>query len=190
MRFSSNALRVRVTGGLPAIPVPLHGLGETIRRVLLAAAIVASFFAAVFVVGVVFVRRRRRPKAAPALAQPIILTRPPAGSATPPADAAERLARATERFRRERSSAALAALRLELFGVAGVGAGATLVDALRALGERDESLRAALMAAEAALFGPAADRDRAGDAVLAALAASGRVPAGEDVPTSEDVWIR
>jgi hypothetical protein len=182
MRYSSNAVRVRVAGGLP-VQLDLHGWGENVRRLLVAVAIVASLFAAVFVVAVVFVRRRRRPQpAAERVAMPLA-PRPPSPPPVPEGPA--RLEAALERFRRERSVAALVALRAELFAVAGARAGATLVDALRASGGRDDALRAALLAAEAALFGPAAEREAAGDALLAALSVSTPRPRA-----SEDVWIR
>jgi hypothetical protein len=181
MRFSSNAIRVRVLGPGPAAGV-WHVFGVAVRRLLLAAAIVAGFCAAAFVLVVLFARRRRRPaKAAPASL--------PAPAAVPlvdaPAATGERLARAAEDYRRERSAGTLAEVRGLLFGLAGVPPGATLTDALRALGERDGRLRAALLDAEGAAFGPAADRAAAGDAMLAAIQAY-----AQPRPANEDAWTR
>jgi hypothetical protein len=180
MRFSSNAVRVHVTGS-PAGADAFDHFAATAQRLLLALAIVAGFFAAAFVVVVLFVRRRRRPaKVAPA---------PGAGSppaAPPPVDSpSERLGRAAQAYRSGRSEALLAAVRAALFDLAGVGSGATLVDALRALGGRDAHLRAALLAAESAAFGPASERMSAGDTMLAAIQAY-----SERRPANQDAWTR
>ncbi len=178
MRFSSNAVRVEVRGAaLAAAPHATFSL----RRLVLAATIVAGLFAAAFVLYVLFVRRRRVPAKAPAAPVAVVTTPPPAPLPAP----GERLSRAAHAFRTERAPATLMALRAVLFELAGVGAGATLVDALRATGGRDAHLRAALLAAEDAAFGPAADRAAAGDALLAAVAAY----IGE-APASRDAWTR
>jgi hypothetical protein len=89
----------------------------------------------------------------------------------PATPTSERLVHAAEAYRSARSDAALAQVRAALFGLTGVSGGATLVDALGALGEPNGPLRAALLAAERAAFGPAAERPRAGDEMLAAIQA-------------------
>jgi hypothetical protein len=179
MRFSSNAVRVEVLGTAPLVGT-LDNLGATLRRLLLAVAIVAGLFAAAFVIIVLFVRRRRRPAEA-IRAAPVSAPAPPP---TTPAGGRARLAGAADAYRRERSSATLLAVRAALFELAGAPAGATLIDALRALGDRDRPLRLALLAAEAAAFGPAFERTEAGDRMLAAIAAF--EPAG----SNENAWTR
>ena len=72
-----------------------------------------------------------------------------------------------------------------LFRLAGASAGATLFDALRVLGERNHSLRAALLAAERAAFGPAPERGAGGDEMLAEIQAY-----GQGRPANEDAWTR
>jgi hypothetical protein len=180
MRFSSNAIRVRVLGAAPFEGM-LRNVRATAQRLLLAVAIVAGLFAAVFVLIVLFAHRRRR--VAPIVAVPIAPWPAPAAEALPVSN--ERLAQAAEAYRRERSASAQAELRAVLFGLTGVGAGATLLDALRALGERHRDIRSALLAAEAAAFGPAAERVAAGDRILAAIAAHLQPQAA-----NEDAWTR
>jgi hypothetical protein len=183
MRFSSNAIRVHVGSSAPYNGA-LSTVTATFRRLLLAAAIVAGLFAAAFVLIVLFVRRRRRPaKIAPppAPAAPAMVAPPAPASAS----TNEPVLRAADTYRRERTDLALAHVRAELFRLVGVAAGATLIDALRALDERDRSLRRALLAAEAAAFGPALERVAAGDEMLAAIQAY----AGGH-PANEDAWIR
>jgi hypothetical protein len=182
MRFSSNAVRVRVLGSAPFVSA-MRNLGATVQRLLLSVSVVAGMFAAAFVLIVLFVRGRRRPapiaavKIAPSIAAP-----PPPSKETP---VGERLAQAAAVYRRDRSETALLDVRTVLFGLSGVGSGATLLDALRALGERNRDLRAALLAAEAAAFGPAAERSTAGDRMLAAIDAYAN-PHG----ANEDAWTR
>ncbi len=181
MRFSSNAVRVHVSGPSP-LTGALSSAGDIARRLAIAVAIVASIFAAIFVIGVLFVRRKRRPaKLAPVAAVPVSVPAPP--TAAPAQNPSERLARAARLYRAERSAAALAEARAALFELAGVAAGATLIDALAALGGRDTHLRAALVAAEAAAFGPAAERIAAGDTMLAAIQAY-----AERRPANEGAW--
>jgi hypothetical protein len=165
MRFSSNAIRVRVLGSAPFVSA-MRTLGATVRRLLSSVTIVAGLFAAAFVLIVLFFRRRRKPARVPAVAvtQPVAAA-PPVKETT----GRERLAQAAQAYRRDRSEGALVDVRSVLFGLSGAGSGATLLDALRALGERSRDLRAALLAAEAAAFGPAAERDAAGDRMLAAI---------------------
>lgn len=169
MRFSSNAVRVEVVGS--PIAGATHWFGVSLRRLAVAVAIVAGVFAAAFVLYTLFVRRRvgkSAPAPAPAPVAPTPLREPTVG---------DRLGQAAERYRQERSETALLDVRAALFGIAGVAAGATLLDALRALGDRDANVRAALLAAENAAFGPAAERATAGERLLAAIAADGGEPA-------------
>ncbi len=190
MRFSSNALRIEVTGGDP-LKAAANSAGDRLRaalrvardvalRLLLALVIVGCIFAAGFLIFSLFFRRRRRPSAAPPesviVADPVAAVRVNAG---------ERLARAADAYRSARSPASIAEVRGVLFELAGVPGGATLVDALRGLGDRDGDLRTALVCAEAAAFGPAAERVAAGDAMLAAIAAYG----GRTAATA-DAWTR
>jgi hypothetical protein len=179
MRFSSNAVRVEVRGEVAAVPA--FGVHVSIARLGLAVAIVAGLFAAAFVGCTLFVRRRR-----PANRMPVVIT--PAPAPAPPAAALspnERLIRAAEAYRSARSMPMLMAARAVLFERAGVAPGATLVDALRRLGDRDARLRAALLAAEDAAFGPAAERAAAGDALLAAIQAYTGTAAA-----NQDAWTR
>lgn len=182
MRFSSNAIAVRVLGSAPFAGT-LRSLTDSVKRLLVAGAIVAGLFAAAFVLVVLFVRRRKRParSAAAVTVTPPEAPRPPAPQPT----SGERLARATAAYRSERSETTLLDLRTTLFALSGVAGGATLLDALRALGERDRDLRAALLAAEAAAFGPAAERVAAGDRMLAAIDAY----AAPD-SANQDAWTR
>ncbi len=180
MRFSSNAIRVRVLGAAP-LAGALDNVGAMARRLLVAVAIVGGLFAALFVFGVLFVRRRRRPKVAAIRVAP---AGAPAPASVMPATN-EQLVRAADAYRRDRSAPALAEVRRILFGLSGVGAGATLFDALRMVGERNRDLRAALSAAEAAAFGPAVERSAAGDRMLAAIQAYARPGAA-----NEDAWTR
>ena len=166
MRFSSNAVRVSVNGG-PASAGVLDDLADKARRLGLAILIVLGLGAAAFVVFVLFVRRRRRAPAATAAPMLSVAEAPP-----PPATAPVLgLGAAANVYARERSQAALLNVRGILFQTAGVPAGATLVDALHALGAREPDVRTALLAAEVAAFGPAAERVAAGEAMLVALQA-------------------
>jgi hypothetical protein len=88
-------------------------------------------------------------------------------------------------YRAARSEATLFEVRYLLLESAGVPRGATLVDALRTLGERDRALRAALLAAERAAFGRADDRLAAGNEMLAAIEAYRGRPA-----SNEPTWTR
>ncbi|GAC1409264.1 MAG: hypothetical protein NVSMB64_18000 [Candidatus Velthaea sp.] len=163
LRYSSNAVEVRVTGATPDIDRTYRTFVTALRWVLAGAGVLA----AAFVLFALFaLRRRRAPQAARAspAAGPAVAVRT---EATP----GERLKLAAADFRAQRDLHTLAALRALLLERAGVPRGATLVDALRALGPEDRSLRAALLASERALFGPAGERETAGKDLLAALEA-------------------
>ncbi len=180
MRFSSNATRVHVTGTAP-LQRGLQAAGGFAVRLLFAAAIGVGFVAAIFVLGAVFVRRRKQRPPIPRPPAPMrSVTIVPATQV--PAD--RRLELATQTYRQTRTAAALDDIRSALFELAGVKRGATLVDALRALGDGERVLRLAILAAERAMFGPAAERVTAGDELLAAIEAyAGRQPANEDAWT-------
>ena len=152
-RFSSNPVRVVVIGPRPESVVTLtavHPLLDAIVRVVLAT--VAVVVVAVVALVLVTRARRRRPVAPPAPAAPPV----PAPAPRTPRDAVRD---ALAAYRVTPSTVALLPLRATLFAAAGVPAGGTLRDALRATS--DAALRAALEAAERAAFGPAFARDAA-----------------------------
>jgi len=186
LRFSSNAVRVSVSNGDP-LKATLSSWGERARaialRLLQAILIVAGLFLAGFVVYTLFVRRRRRPDPPPATTAAPVAAR---GAEEPgPRSPAARLAAVAEVYRSDRSPAVMIRVREALFVCAGESPGATLVDALKAPGARDPDLRRALIGAEAAAFGPAAEREAAGDAMLAAIAAYGAA-----TPEGAAAWTR
>jgi len=161
LRYSTDPVSVRVTAA-PPIDSTYVSLTATIGRyarwltVLLGALAFTMF-------GVSFALRRRRPSAA---APPVIAQAPAVPLPAPP----NALALAFNAFSLARDERTLLALRAQLFAEAGVAAGATLSDALARAGMR-RSLRIALVEAEAAAFGPAAARVKAGDALVEALEA-------------------
>jgi hypothetical protein len=182
MRFSSNAVRVAVTGAAP-LDLGLRTFAQTARRLLLAVLIVIGCAAAVFVLGVIFVRgRKRRPATVPVPAPATV------GGVYEPAPVIapdDRLARAAQSYRVTRAPAELVELRAVLFELAGTRRGATLVDALHALAERDPALRTALLAAERALFGSLGERPAASDELLTAVQAC-----DTRGPANQDAWTR
>ena len=170
LRYSTDPVSVRVSG-----PSPLDTTARAAVAIFRAGVTIVGVAAAILVLLTLFVLRGRRhsPHAAEPIATPVA---PP----PPRATLIERLGRATEGFRRARSAAALVEVRGMLFEAAGVASGSTLVDALRALGERDRPLRFALLAAERATFGPAGERETASDELLAALEAYCRVASANE----------
>jgi len=170
LRYSAKqVIRVRVTAAAP-IDATFRTFVALLRTLLLVgAAIVAALI--VLVVFLLFAKRRVRSSAPAAVAAVEIPT------ARPPSREIQ-LADAVRRYRSSRNQEALLRLRGLLFECAGADHGATLADALRRLGAGDASLRFALSAAERAAFGPAGERERAGDELLSALEAySGRLAA-------------
>lgn len=146
-RFSSNPVTVIV--GAPAATA----IATTHMAIAFATALLA-LLALVAALGILIALgrlRARRERASVTIAPPLAPPQPAA--AVPPRD---RVAAALHAFRTAPSPVTLLALRGELFRAAGASAGATLRDALRANG--DGGLRAALMAAERAAFGPAEAR--------------------------------
>lgn len=161
LRYSTDPVSVHVSG-----PAPLDTAERAIRSFFRILLIAFGFGAALFVLIALFVLRGKRRPTPPPQVAPIA---PP-----PPVETAslvQRLVRSGEAFARTRSETPLADLRALLFEAAGVARGATLVDALRGLTDVDRPLRVALLAAERTMFGPAAERESAGDDLLAAVEA-------------------
>ena len=150
MRYSSQPLTVRVTSGA-ATPEPFDRVSRsvepTLRDALLIAVLALCAIVVAFVVGL---RRRRRPGAAP----PVAIARP----VFPPPDP---LPGAIAAFRTRRDDVTLDALRNLLFARAGARPGATLTDALDAVGTRDPALVLAMATAERVRFGARGQRDAA-----------------------------
>jgi hypothetical protein len=121
-------------------------------------------------------RRRRRPPAVEPL-RPEPPRPEPARAGTRPLGAADALRAAVAAFRATPDDATLDALRGVLFVRAGATPGATLADALEALGARDPDLAHAMAIAERARFGPAAGRPDAVCDLLGALEKLGAVTA-------------
>jgi len=162
-RYSSNAVIVRVTGAPEGID-RTYSLFVTALRWLLA---IAGVLAALFVAWAIFAIRRKA--AAPTKAVMPSFAAPVPTAPSPPLSIDARIALAAQEFRENGDALALADLRAVLFERAGLSAGATLVDALRALGPNDRALRVALIAADRAIFGPQSERQAAGHELLDAL---------------------
>ena len=169
-RFSSNTLSVTIAAGSRGGKIGStfdtawsSAIALLIRMVALLAflAVIAAFARALML------HRWRRPRPNPPVAPSVV-----AMSAQPiqPLSADERLRDAWARYRTSRDEATLLPLRGELFTRAGTSAGATLADALRAVGS-DVVLRAALIACEHAAFAPRLARDEAADELIRAVAA-------------------
>jgi hypothetical protein len=176
LRYSTDPVRVRVTGDAPSDGGVFYPSARSLLTRLLE--VIGVMLAVVVLIALVAIRMsRRKPPSAP-----IPPTVRPA--APPPASGImlrERIARAADACRittGERETIALRALLLE---AAGVSRGATLVDALRALPPGARDLRAALLAAERAIFGPASEHASALDDLLAAVDAWLRTPSNEGV---------
>ena len=176
MRYSSQSVSVRVTSGSAAGSGTVDGVTQRVER---AVRDVVVFGIAAFAVAAVFVmlvlRRSRRPRVVtssgpePVGPEPVEGSRPaqPAGPRTDP------LRDAARAFRERGDDASLDALRTVLFVRAGVQPGATLIDALQALGGSNPPLARAMAIAERVRFGPqsqraaaAADLTRALDVLL------------------------
>ncbi|HEY4439835.1 MAG TPA: hypothetical protein VGN14_05235, partial [Candidatus Elarobacter sp.] len=153
-RFSSNPVRVVV--GIPGV-ASAYGLGGLLAAAkwlaLAAVAIVAVIAVIVATIVAVSIVRSRvpQPVRAAVRAPAPIMTPPPA--ARTPRDA---VADALRAYRTSPADGALLGLRGALFTAAGSTPGATLRDALATVS--DQTLRAALVAAERAAFGPAIQR--------------------------------
>jgi hypothetical protein len=160
MRYSSQALTVRVASGTTIADADPGALAALLRNAALAAGAVGAILAIALVA---LLRRRRRPRTSPA---------PPIAAPVPgPEPAGDRLAAAVAAYRARADDATLDVLRGLLFERAGCRAGATFSDAVQALGRRDPHLLRAMAVAERARFGPADER-AAARADLLALASA------------------
>jgi hypothetical protein len=171
MRYSSNPLTVRVTPPAGATPEPgaIDSVTQSLERAF-RAVLVYGGIAVVALVLLIAVLRRRPRRPPPAAAPPTVRV---VHSALPPADA---LRAAVAEFRTRDDDASLDVVRNLLFTRAGAAPGATLTDALQALGSRDPGLAHAMAIAERVRFGPRAHRTAATrdlfDALAVVMAAS------------------
>jgi hypothetical protein len=166
MRYSSQPLSVRVAAGTSIAAADPAALARLLRNWLLAIAAIALVLLIAFVA---LVRRQPRRRGMP----------PPRPQPPPPPPRAapgDPLRAALEAFRRRRDDATLDAVRNQLFTLAGAGPGATLADALQAVGSRDPVLVRAMAVAERARFGPAGERASAVQDLLEILDAYGLAP--------------
>lgn len=149
LRYSSNALNVRVRGAAPIASVTRSiaaVIGGLVRGFLVALAVIV-----ICLIGYVRLRPKRRP------ASPVTdrVELPAARIATPVRDP---LRTAANAYRNRGDDSSLDVLRTVLFNRAGAGSGATMADALRALGTRDPALAELIAVAERARFAPLSDR--------------------------------
>ena len=151
-RFSSNSVRVVVEKPGVTFDGPWTASASFVATTVVGTIVVGGFIVLV-IGGLLFALVRARPKPAP----PNPVPQAPA-SAGPPRTARDEVAEALRAFGAAPEHASLMRLRTALFAAAGAGPGATLSDATAAT--QDERLRAALVAAEHAAFGPAATRER------------------------------
>lgn len=161
MRYSSQPLNVRVSGSTAVSEADPDTVWNVLRTLgLTVLAIVIALIVAI-VLFVRFVTKR-----------PARRAMPPAAAADPPrvrVIPADPLADALATYRARGDDAALDALRVVMFTLAGAGPGATFADALRALGSRDPELGRAMAVAERARFGPLHDRPPASRDLVALL---------------------
>jgi hypothetical protein len=165
MRYSSNPLTVRVTPAAGAAPEPgaIDSVTQSVRRAFRDAIVFAGVALVALAILIAVVRRRpRRPRPAP-VPPAVRVARPE----LPPVDA---LRAAVADFRTRNDDASLDVIRNLLFTRAGAATGATLTDALRALGARDPDLARAMAVAERVRFGPRAQRADATRDLFDALA--------------------
>ena len=161
MRYSSQLLTVRVTSGA-ATPEPFDRVTRSVERTLRDALLIGALaLCAVAVALVIGLRRRRRLQAVPPA--------PPAAIARPLLAPLDSLPGAIAAFRTRRDDPTLDALRNLLFARAGARPGATLTDALHAVGARDPALVHAMATAERVRFGPSGERDAAARDLFDAL---------------------
>jgi hypothetical protein len=162
VRFSSQPLTVRVAtaaGGPEAIDRVTQSVEHTLHDVLL----YGGLALAAIVIPLVVVLRRPRPPVAPAPPGP------PPPAPVPELPPPDPLRAAIAAFRTRRDDASLDALRNLLFVRAGARPGATLTDALTAVGTRDPALAHAMAIAERVRFGPSAEREAATNDLFDAL---------------------
>jgi len=161
MRYSSQPLTVRVASGTAVQDADSGALMRLLRNAVLA--ILTVIVVLVLAIVAVVRLRRGRPRAQPVPnGVPLLIARP----VRPPGDPVRA---ALAAYRARGDDASLDALRNVLFARAGAGAGATLADALRALGSRDPQLARVMAVAERARFGPAHERAPAARDLLVAL---------------------
>lgn len=164
-RYSSNALRVPVAvASVPLSTLERQWLGALRGGAIALAAVVGIALLALLAFAGARAARKRRRLVRPAAAPP-----PPPASAPRPTPPADPLRAAAEAFRVRGDDASLDTLRSALFVRAGAAPGATLADALRALGDRDVRLARALAVAERARFGPPYERTPAARDLLSLL---------------------
>jgi hypothetical protein len=176
LRYSTNPVRVRVTNAPGDQPAPIDATFQAAGRILRTVVIVGVVLVVLAIALVLAVRRANRLAAR----APVVPASPPDPRPAPAIDPRAAVAFAADALRRSRSERDLIAVRARAFEAAGVAPGATLVDALTALGNGDRDLRAGLLAAERAIFGPASERDGAIDDLLAALEAYSRGTAANE----------
>jgi hypothetical protein len=165
MRYSSNPLTVRVTPAAGAAPQPgaIDSVTQSVKRAFRDALVFGGIALVALAVLIAVVRRRPR-RVRPVPPPPTVrVVRPE----LPPVDA---LRAAVADFRARNDDASLDAIRNLLFTRAGAAAGATLTDALQALGPRDPDLARAMTVAERVRFGPHAQRAAATRDLFDALA--------------------
>jgi hypothetical protein len=145
MRYSSQPLSIRITGAAPldqTVPAAGHAIDDAVRF----AVVVIAGVALLILIVLRLPRRARAPRPAAAVpAAPAIVP------SAPPGDA---LRDAIVAFRARGDDPSLDALRNVLFVRAGARPGATLTDALGALGSRNPALARAMAIAERVRFGP------------------------------------
>ncbi|MBV8152414.1 MAG: hypothetical protein JOY59_12715 [Candidatus Eremiobacteraeota bacterium] len=144
-RFSSNALRVRITGDV-AEP-PWRSAGTTLVRIseALLVVLIVIVVAAGSIWLVLGMRRKRREYVLLPPARPVV---PPA----PPIDRTARLRMASVQLQATRTRANAAALRAALFAFANARSEETLEALLARISAGEAALRASLRAAERATF--------------------------------------
>jgi hypothetical protein len=172
LRYSSQPLTVRVAPA-PGAPEAIDSVTQSVERTLHDALLFGGIALAAILIPLVIVLRRP----APARDVPPESPHPLADPMLPPADP---LRAAIAAFRARGDDASLDTLRNLLFVRAGARTGATLTDALHAVGTRDPALAHAMAIAERVRFGPHAERDAALHDLFEALEVlllAGQVPA-------------
>ena len=146
-RFSSNALRLRITSSSQQTP----SCEGAARRALRTAGFAALGLVVVAALGFVIVRmargKRKREFVTLARARPVTPPRP-----TVTVDRNAEVREAAERLARERTRERAAGVRAALFGIGGARSDETLTALLERVPEERRALRVALRAAERATF--------------------------------------
>jgi hypothetical protein len=150
LRYSSQPVTVRVAPS-GASPEAIDTVTQSVEQTLHDALLYGGLALAAIVIPLVFVLRRPRAPVAPLDDGPLPVARPVVAPVDP-------LREAIATFRSRGDDASLDALRNLLFMRAGARTGATLTDALAAVGTRDPALAHAMAIAERVRFGPRAER--------------------------------